>query len=194
MKALDKALKALENGSSLEEKQNRILAIVYLHFNNGYDAAKICLHGCALKLNTIKGYFKKYYYRLTEALNVFFDDVIETLDTIILHHDDFLKKNSSYSEGYCAYIVECFNNKDKKFLKIGMTKDFNRRMRQHLKNPKYHIDGICVRYILPCYSEEDAKNKEDIFRDFYQKFFTLTPKDRFYEGFFIQSDIQAIAA
>ena len=82
MKALDKALKALTHGNSLEEKQNRILAVIYLHFEKGYKAKNLVLKGCALKLSTIQGYFRKYHYRLSEALLTFIDDVVEAIETV----------------------------------------------------------------------------------------------------------------
>lgn len=186
MTGYEKALKALKCENS---KHNRVLAILFLHFKKEFSAEEIKSHGCNLTVKGIKGFFKRFYHLLSEAIEAFIDDVIET---IILHHDNFLKRNSPYSEGYCAYIVECFHGNNKRFLKVGMTKDFNRRMREHLKNSKYCIDGICVRYVLPCYSELDAITKETRFREFYKKFFTLTPKDRFYDGFFMSSDISEI--
>jgi predicted GIY-YIG superfamily endonuclease len=193
MTGYERALKALKNNDN-DNKHNRVLAILFLHFKKNFSAEEIKFHGCSLTIGGIKGFFKRFYHWLNEAIERFTDKVISSFEATILHHDDFLKRNSSYFEGYCAYVVECFYDNHKRFLKIGMTKDFNRRMRQHLKNPNYCINGICVCYVLPCDSEMDALIKESRFREFYEKFFKLTPKDRFYNGFFMQTDIDALTS
>jgi len=177
MTGFEKALKALTYKSY---KHNRILACLFLHYEHDFSAERIQEHGCELTIGGIKRFFTRYYNLLEEAISEFVDDIIP--DFPQHSREYFYNGTNEYHAGYCAYVIGCYKNNALKFLKVGMSNDFNRRMREHLRNKTYDIDAISVYFVTYAPSRLSATTIETRFRNFYQKFFTLTRNDRFYGG------------
>lgn len=99
-----------------------------------------------------------------------------------------------HNTDYCAYVIECFEGDKLKFLKVGKASDFDGRMREHLRNKQYNIDGIRINLVQRTATSKAALELEKKFRNFYKKFFELTRNDRFYGASFQTSDLEALAS
>lgn len=185
MTGYEKALKALKCNDK-ERKHNRVLAVLFLHFQKNLSAEEIQSKGCELTVKGIRGFFKRFYHWLSEAINKFIDDIAP--DFPQHPREYFYNGVNEYHAGYCAYVIGCYKNNTLKFLKVGMSNDFNRRMREHLKNKMYDIDAISVYFVTYASSRLNATTIETRFRNFYKEFFTLTRNDRFYNGHYEKQD------
>ena len=190
MTGYEKALKALKYSSS-EHKHDRVLAVLFLHFEKNLSAEEIQSKGCKLTVGGIRGFFKRFYHWLSEAIEKFIDDIVEAIqiDETIHHH---FRSRIRYSSDWCAYIIECFEGAKLKFLKIGKASDFEGRMHEHLKNKKYQIDGIRINKVYYFDTEQASLDMEKELRNYYKTLFSLTRNDRFYGGHFEISDLEEI--
>lgn len=67
----DKAIKAIQNEKSREDRRNRILGILFLHYQCDWDAQDIANAGCTICIKSIKGFFTRFYDRLSQAIQMF---------------------------------------------------------------------------------------------------------------------------
>lgn len=90
--------------------------------------------------------------------------------------------------GYCAYVVEFFNSKKERvFLKVGMTKDWEKRGSDLLGSyPDFDIQKIVSRFFINADNEDDALTMENTLRKYYKELdgSNFLPKDRFIKAKF----------
>ena len=67
----DKAIAAIQHEGSAKERRMRILGILFLHYECDWDVEDIIEAGCTICANNIKGFFTRFYDRLSAAIELF---------------------------------------------------------------------------------------------------------------------------
>jgi predicted GIY-YIG superfamily endonuclease len=101
-----------------------------------------------------------------------------------------------YKVGNCAYIIEYFNSKKEFiFLKVGMTNNITRRIKEHLKAYTEEFDSMyaVVKRLYYTKEDDDALTMENTLRKHYkhQENNGFLPRDRFLYCRYDKEDIES---
>jgi predicted GIY-YIG superfamily endonuclease len=156
------------------------------------------------KIAEITGYalstIRKLYYKMkdsVEAAKRLFSAIGETIEeevdkvkTYFSKYDDCIQWDVIPTDKPCGYVLEFWDNGKLLFLKVGMTTDIRRRVKEHLRNynsnakkrgtPYTHL--ICkVKMIYEAINADNATIIESALRDFYKTNYkdTFVRQDRF---------------
>lgn len=172
------------------EKQDNIevrnAQIVYLAEECGMNAKEISNY-VDLAISTIKNYIRKFAHLLEKAKQWFGDKAKQVVNKIKekCNVTDLITYNCEHHKGDCAYIIEYFDSQHNfVFLKVGMTNDITRRVKEHLRD--YTTKGFDTTYAVVkelhfTEDEEDALTIENCLRKHYKKIANngFIKKDRF---------------
>lgn len=128
-----------------------------------------------LAVSTIKTYIYKFADLIDKAREWFGDktkQVINKLKEKCGFEDTITYDNCTPKAGDCSYIIEYFDSeRNFLFLKVGMTNNISRRVKEHLKyyvNHGYDTAYAVVKEIHYAEDEEDALTLENLYRKHYK--------------------------
>lgn len=128
-----------------------------------------------LALSTIKSYAYKFAHMLDKAKEWFGNKAKKIFDKLRekANVTDIVTYECDYRKGDCAYIIEYFDSqKNFTFLKVGMTNDINRRIKEHLRDytkKDFDTTYAVVKKLYFAEDEEDALTLENLLRKHYKK-------------------------
>ena len=157
-----------------ENMEIRNAQIVYLAEECQMEADEISNY-VDLAVSTIKNYIKKFAHLLEKAKKWFGDKAKQLANKIKekCNVTDLITYNCEHHKGDCAYIIEYFDSQHNfVFLKVGMTNDISRRVREHLRdytNKGFDTTYAVIKELHFAEDEEDALTLENCLRKHYKK-------------------------